>query len=118
MIKFTKVTGDVLVDDRRGRQTLTASTGMQMPSHGADCLIATLDDGRATVLLEGKRVEIGPDSFIRIQPDGRSFLQRYKASLLKGSKLAVGRLWAMAMEEFGTDREELTGENAVIGVRG
>jgi hypothetical protein len=117
MIKFTRVTGDVVVDDRRGRQTLAASTGMEMPSHGANCIIATVDGGHATLFLEGKRVDLGPSSFIRIQPDGRSFLQKHRERVAKGSKLALGRLWAMAMEEFGTEREEVT-SNAVVGVRG
>jgi len=117
MIRFILVRGDVWIDDRRKKQTVKASSGLTMPFVGADCLIATGRGASATLTINGEPAELRHDSFIRIKPDGRSFLQKHKEILGKDLKLWLGRRWAEAMEEFGTERREDIGNDAV-GIRG
>ena len=122
MIKFTQVAGDVMVDDRRGGQTVAVKTGISMLFQGADCIIVTGDHGRATPWISGTHVTLEKNSFIRIKPDGRSFLQKHKEDLKRGKKLFFGRLWKAAQELTGTAdaswREELSIKGSAAGPRG
>jgi hypothetical protein len=120
MIKFILVQGDVRVDDKRKgheQNHLVPVSGMTMPLVGTDCIIATGPGGRATLLINSEPVELKHDSFLRIQPDGRSFLQKHTERLGKQGRLFFGRLWAMAMKKFGTERTEITGSGGG-GIRG
>lgn len=121
MIKFILVQGDVHVDEKdlNGKEmgSFKATPGMALPLKGRNLVIAAGTASRATLTINGQPAELKHDSFIHIKPDGRSFLQRHKEQLGKESKLFFGRIWAKAMEHFGTEREEITGSGGG-GIRG
>jgi hypothetical protein len=114
MIKFIKVAGDVMVDDRKRRHTVAAYKGMTIPVQGADCTIRASKGSRAILSLNGKRVILEARHILRVRPDGRAFRRKVKH--------VMGKAWREAKDLAGTTdsewEEELTIPNAVIGVRG
>lgn len=117
MIRFINVHGNVRVDDKKGQQTLAPTHGMTMPFESADCIIATGPGGRATLSIKGKQVVLTEKSFLRIQPDGRSFVQKHWENFTGDWRIFFGRLWAIAMNQFGTHRWEITWSGGG-GIRG
>jgi len=120
MIKFILIRGDVRVDEKdlggRDKASFKATQGLILHEKGRNLVIAAGTGSRATLTINGEPVELMHDSFIRVKPDGRSFLQKHKEQLGKESRLFFGRLWAMAMDQFGTEREEIT--SGPGGIRG
>lgn len=118
MITFMNVQGFVAIDNRAGKQTIAPWSGMTMPLVGADCIIATGPGGRAVLTINNQRLELKERSFLRIAPDGRSFVQKHQEQAARDLRLFFGRLWALAMDKVGHDREWLRYGNAAVGVRG
>lgn len=119
MIRFNRVRGQVWIDDRAGKETRSATLGMTMPSHGADCIIAAGPSSEAILTIDGNRVELGERSFIRIRPDGRAFYEEAWDDFWGGVQDISGRIW-LKVDQVSEDRWEITaGESSGgPGVRG
>ena len=111
MITFSDVSGPCLVDD--GVSQREASAGMRMDVTGRPCIIATGDTGRAVIDINGKRIDMGHRSWIKVDALGTKGAHRhYPPSDLR---ILVGRLWARIDKDRGFDEDF---NNAGGGVRG
>lgn len=86
----------------------SATPGMALPLKGRNLVIVTGIASRA-LTINGQPAKLEHHSFFHIKPHGRSFHQRHKEQFVKESGLFFGRIWANAMEHFGTERDEITG---------
>ncbi len=112
MIRIVVVRGDVLVDDASSHYSQMATAGLELPTSG-NYLIATTQNSSATLLLNGKAFNLGPNSFMRVRGD-LTWWARHQQYWSRDVRLFVGQLWAKIAKD---PREEHTA-NAAVGVRG
>ena len=113
MIRFWRVDGEVLVDDRTRCQSRLATMGLELDSAG-DYLIATTHTSSASVEVNGKTINLGPRSFLRVRGN-QSWWDRHSEVWVKDFKRAMGRLWARIERH---PREKLLGGGGGGGIRG
>jgi len=95
MIRFTKVQGEVLVDDRRKDDRIMAYDGLTLDPAG-DYLIATTQSSSADVEAVGKVTRLGPFSYLRLG-GGRSIEGKHAESwTAKTTRVFLARVWAAA----------------------
>jgi hypothetical protein len=122
MLTFNRIQGDVQVHERdvtgKEKGSFRPTPGTNMPLAGKNLLITTGVDGNATLSVNGQPVELRPNSYLRVKPDGRSFIDKHTEILGKKFRLFIGRVWAEAEKKAGTAEREEVGSNAAIGIRG
>ena len=82
----------------------------------ADLLIVTNDTSRATISVGGREVKLGPMSYLRVRPSGRSWWARHGLAHGGDARRWIGQIWAKIRGPENDDPPG--GANMVIGVRG
>lgn len=116
MLVFQDVSGPCVIED--GVQSRMAEVGMSISNYGDKCVIATGNGGRAKLTINGHLIEIPPDSYLVVRPQGsRPYAHRSEGGDLK---VWVGRVWSTVFEAMGgrASGDIVEGGNAVAGVRG
>jgi hypothetical protein len=113
MIRIMSVQGDVLVEDRKLGYLQMARPGMTLPDRG-DCLVVTNATSRAQIDCGSKVVQLGPLSYLRLRPDGRSWWDKHGLAPGGDTRVWIGRVWA----KMGGPTADYNGPNAATGVRG
>jgi hypothetical protein len=116
MLKFVDVNGPCVIED--GVQSRMAEVGMTINNYGDKCVVTTGKGGRAKLEINGSLIDIPPDSYIVVRPQGS---RPYKARSESGDlKVWAGRVWSTVFEVFGgrPSGDIVEGGNAVAGVRG
>lgn len=115
MIRIMNVSGDVLIDDHARRYTQMAQAGMTF-ADPADLLIATTNTSQATIDVGGTQVKLGPLSYLRVRPNGRSWWARHGLSYGGDARRWIGLIW-VAMGGATNDTPP-RGATVAVGVRG
>lgn len=112
MIKFSEVSGPVLVSDVERGYNQMAEDKLELDEHG-NYLIATTTGSSAKVSINGKSVALGSSSFLRVRGN-RSWLDRHAEMWTSDMRVFLGKLW----KRVAGDPRDPGGANATIGVRG
>jgi len=92
MIRFVAVQGDVLVDDTKNRYSQMATSGLELAETG-NYLIATTQTSSAQIIVGRGVISLGQSSFLRIGPNGKTWMDRHYERWTKDFKVFIGRLW-------------------------
>ncbi|GEM_PF-4682817 len=115
MIRIMSVVGDVLIEDRARGYMQPAQLGMTF-TDTVDLLIATTNTSQATIDVRGTQVKLGPSSYLRLRPTGRSWWARHGLAYGGDARRWIGSIWAAVGGPTGDTPPP--GANVVIGVRG
>ena len=117
MIRIVTVEGDVLIEDLKRNYLLVAQPGMTFgdrPEDRCDLLFVTKEASRATININGKDINLGPLSYLRLRPTGRTWWERHGLGYGGDARRWVGKIWL----KMGGPTNDTPGPNATIGVRG
>jgi hypothetical protein len=109
-VKFSSVLGECLLMD--GYSCQEPYSGMSWSGSGP-CVLATGPSGKAIVWIGSERVDVGPNSWLKIQNSPGS-VRRFISSGGRDFRLLVGRLWSQVHDDRGWDQDG----GGVAGVRG
>jgi len=110
-VKFLRTHGEVLIDMRKQKQSQMATPGLKLGP--GEYVIATTAKSRAMLLVNGQKVELGPNSFLRVH-GSKAAADAHREHYRGDMQLFLGRIWAKVAR-----KKELTDTaNAVVGVRG
>ena len=117
MVRIVSVQGEVLIDDRQQNYMEPARAGMMLSMQG-DCLVVTNNMSSAQVEIDGKTIQLGPQSCLYLRPDGRTWWDKHGLAYGGDARLFVGQVWDWVVKKTGGLPRSEGGGNATIGVRG
>lgn len=113
MVRFLMVQGDVIVDDKKNSYFQMARSGLELGDDG-NYLIATTESSKASFLVDGHPISLGPSSFIRISRD-QTWLDKHRTPWTRDVKFFLGKIWSRIA---GDPRDPDEGSGGGGGIRG